>query len=393
MNFGIDTWILILLSALGVFAAFYFPIRTIIKERKEENSATSKKQQGKKEDLWLKKKAFYWIIFSIMSVLIGDLVLHLYRDKQPLIVFAGGGSVRNYLMEPKNYDIDVREYPNSINIALASGSSWRVLAEEYQFRKIKNPKLNKFTTICLSADTMSGMFYSEYMSNLDNTIIASVYLGDDNLVTYISKGILENWNMLGNRTIPPKTLAQIIDTIIETKQEILINNKRVRVFTTTKTSGTLEAYKKCLSNYINLEKMIDSAKVSFFYDNMDPKTIDTYTLNRDEKTYYREFIILGSQYYYVKGKGESLNLIDSNKFIPKKMYLYFLAQGDDNQHKYKIDSRILKFLNMLDVKSKKNNINMRKSEHSKWDGILKNGIIDYDKANSDSRYPNMIQIN
>ena len=205
MGIGLDTWILIVLTALSVFAAFYFPIRTI------RNAQDLPNKQKNQTSLLLKKKTFFGVVFFLILLLLGDLGWHLYRGKEPLVVFAGGGSVRNYLLE--NYFLDVREQPNSINIALASGSSWRVLSEEYQLRK-KDGKMHKFITICLSAGEMSEKFYSEYLSNMENTIVAAVYLGDDNLVTYMSKDMLANWRMLHADTISTKVLANKIQNIM-----------------------------------------------------------------------------------------------------------------------------------------------------------------------------------
>lgn len=269
---------------------------------------------------------------------------------------------------------------------MASGSAWRVLAEEYQFRKIEDRKLNKFTTICLSADSISDSFYSEFVENLEGYIIAQVYLGKDYLFTYISDSLKEYWKI--GDAITQDVLGQKIQEIINT-QIVIIGNKpkKVSVFTTNKTSGTLESYKKCLSNYIHLEEMIDSAKVSIFYDNMKANDISTYTIG-NKHNIFREFVILGSQYYTVKGKGKPIGLMDSNsQYIYKEMYLYFLAKETSNDNEYKIDKRIVKFLKKLE----KHN-NSIKSAQPKWDEIMKNGIIYYDKS-THSRYPNIIRIN
>lgn len=55
MNFGIDTWILIVLTAICAFAAVYFPI-------KHDKGRTP---QRKSMNLPLKKKTFYWIVSII----------------------------------------------------------------------------------------------------------------------------------------------------------------------------------------------------------------------------------------------------------------------------------------------------------------------------------------
>lgn len=382
MSIGLDTWILIVLTALSVFAAFYFPIRTMRSTQTLQNN-----EQKSQPSLLLKKKTFFWVISFITILLLGDWGWHLYRDKEPIVVFAGGGSVRNYLKQ--NYSLDVREQHHSINIALASGSSWRVLSEEYQLRK-KDRKMNKFITICLSAGEISEKFYSEYLSNMENTIVAAVYLGDDNLVTYISKDMLANWKMLHSDTISSKVLANKIQDLIVSNQQVRINKefKKVRIFSTNKTSGTLETYKKKLSKYIDLDKMIDSTIVSIFYDDMEPENINKYSVNNT--SYNREFIILGSQYYMVSELSEDLyeplEVVDSiGESIPKPMYMYFLAKKV-NPNQYEINKSVLRFLKKIDESG-----SLPKSKQSNWDKIMKSGIIEYNMSNSP--YINIKQIN
>lgn len=378
------------------------------------------------------KSSYYLIMSVIILLLAGVLVWQLVQNTKPVLVFAGGGSVRSFLNE--EYHVDIRKQRNSINIAMASGSAWRVLAEEYQFNKTKNRKLNRFTTICLSAGEITDEFYSEYFSKLDdNTIVAKVFLGDDALVTYVSPGLLAEWNMLGAETISSEALVQRIQEKI-TNPVVMVGNesRKARVFTTNKTSGTLEAYKQCFQDlkkdpdsllldeskkvfnaigfhdtiktlksirdsiikrdFINLEMMIDDNLVSVFYDNMDPDKIDT---DPNDSNIQQEFIILGSQYYNVKDnegkdKGKSLYLLNSKgEKIYKKLYLYFIADdGFGNQ--YKIKRSVLKFLKKLE----QNNDTLFKSEQLKWEKeIKKKRIIKYDPKNDyDKSRPNQRRV-
>ena len=311
------------------------------------------------------------------------------QDTVPLLVFAGGGSVRNYLQEV--YSLDVRKQLHSINIAIASGSAWRVLSEEYHLDNDKkdNDSVNKFITICLSAGEMSKEFYDEYMSNIDNTIIVAVKLGTDNLVAYFSKGLASKWE-LNDGTISSKELAQRIQEIIALNQEIVINDelKKVRIFTTNKTSGTLELYKKSLQKYIKLEELMDSNYLSIYYDNMDPNKVNISTSN-DDKSYNREFIILGSQYYRVNDLSEKLysklNLLNNDKKIQKPMYIYFLAKKV-NSNQFKINESVLEFLRKLG-----NHKEFPKGDSLRWNRIMESGIVFYDMSNSP--YIKMEQIN
>ena len=188
------------------------------------------------------------------------------RDTTPLLIFAGGGSVRNFLH--LQFDsLDVRRYPHSINIGLASGSSWRLLSEEYQSIDLDIPTENKFITICLSASKMSDTFYKEHISSTENVSIAEVFLGYDTLSVGISVDLLNMMGMTDDTAISSKALDALITKIL--------NEKNARIFTTNKTSGTLNAYINCLADInskLDLEGLIDNENNKektcyIFYDN------------------------------------------------------------------------------------------------------------------------------
>jgi hypothetical protein len=410
MNFSTDTWILIALNASGVFAAYYFPIRKIQKEKNNEKSDSF---------VYLKKKTIFWIVSVLSIVLVGDLGWYLHKSKEPLLVFAGGGSVRNFLLESPEYKnekngegIDVRKGRNSINIAMASESAWRVLAEEYHNEKIckKDHNLKRFITICLSAGKMSPEFefYKEYIKPLeDDVIVPEVYLGEDPLIVYISDNISKEWKKEHIDTIHLKTLASKLQMVIEGKDDFA-------VFTTNKMSGTLEKYKMSFQelfhqqnskmlqdsiailqldsikdskqieriqnsiekrSFVDLEKMLNAQQAYIYYDKTNPDCIYSCYGKRDDKP---PFIILGSSYYYVENvknpDGQNLKEIyvldDKGNKICKPMYLYFLANKvADNDNSYKVEERVIKFLKMIE-----NNIDFKTDD---WNNMMENGTINH----------------
>lgn len=308
---------------------------------------------------------------------------------EPQLVFAGGGSVRNYLMQSPEFidqktgkGIEVGIETNTICIPMASGSAWRVLAEEYHL--IDDDSLKKFTTICLSADEMSEEFYTEYISNLKDAIVIKLHLGEDPLVAYISKTVLEEWDI--------DTNFILLDTLASKLQRIIEGKEKTYVYTTNIMSGTLEQYKKSFKNSKSVQrlrsKMIDSIANKLHVDTIQDTLMKSLLKNsietrnffdlekmieeRQARPYYYKtnidsinapFIILGSKYYCIKGlKGSSFNfrelpvvdIIDSinNKktTISKPMNLYFLAykkESDDNEYEVK-DHRIIEFLKELE---------------------------------------------
>lgn len=318
-------------AVMAICAVINIIILLYRKEKKEDNNHSNVRKRepkkGKKEGAIPKNERktrpeFYIILASLFLIIAlsimqlvnnnkssnnnkthpspgGDSVcMDTKQSKDTLLVFAGGGSVRNYLH--KKFGIDVRTQLHSINLAIASGSAWRVLAEEYQFRQLKdNDSLNRFTTICLSAGKMFKEFYDEYMCNMEGTIVAEVYLGDDNLVAYISNDLANDWNIpisdskKKRNEIPLDVLAQKLNKyLIESNQEARASINKISIFTTNKLSGTLEAYKNCFNDlkkcqdslkrdYINLEEMIENKQVYIYYDNMMAEQIINKVENGD----------------------------------------------------------------------------------------------------------------
>jgi len=331
------------------------------------------------------------------------------QDTTPLLVFAGGGSVRNYLLELDSTILDIN---NSINIAMASGSAWRVLSEEYH----NSGRFNEFNTICLSATKIdtSGNFYKEYISYLDNVIVVEVYLGEDPLVAYVSDSLMKYWGWNKNKDyILLDTLAQRLQMIVEK------NEKNISIFSTNKTSGTLEQYKKSFQelkdkqdsmmlqdsieqlnsnthrdtgdtlierikksietrSFVNLEKMIDDGRALTYYDKTPSNSIYTRygSGNSSNSKSYDHFIILGSKYYKVENLNDDnitkLNIINNqNTKIQKSMYLYFLATSNTKDC-YLVKDNIIEFLKKIEEKIKNKN--------KVWDTLKHNKIIKFDSS-------------
>lgn len=425
---------------------------TIINQVKKKEDINPKPEKGKEEGAIPKNerkiRPEFWFILAFLIIILflsimqlvnnnkssnnnktypssrGDSVcMDTKQNKEPLLVFAGGGSVKNYLLE---LDPKILEIENSINIAMASGSAWRVLPEEYH----KSGRFNEFNTICLSAKKIeaSGNFYKEYISYLKNAIVAEVYLGEDPLVAYISDSLMKywGWKYEDSDSILLDTLAQRLQKIVEN------NENNISIFSTNKTSGTLEQYKKSFQelqdkkyfheqdymmlddsikklnldkdkdtilikriknsiktrSFVNLEKMIDDGRALTYYD----KTPSNCIYNRyqqenslnTEKDAYKKFIILGSKYYNVKefdgsdkkkGRITKLYIInDQRNPILKPMFLYFLAYKDTNTQDrdvYKVEKIIIEFLKKIERK-----IEIKNKED--WNKMMDSTIIEYD---------------
>ena len=337
------------------------------------------------------------------------------KKTEPQLVFAGGGSVRNYLMQSPNFKdektgmgIEVGIDTNTISIPMASGSAWRVLAEEYHLKDDDN--LKKFTTICLSADEMSEEFYTEYISSLKDAIVIKVDLGEDPLVAYISETVREEYK-IDTTFIRLDRLALILQRIIDGKEKI-------NVYTTNIMSGTLEQYKKSFKNSNSVQglgsKMIDSIAKELHIDTIQDTLMKSLLMNsietrnffdlekmieeRQARPYYDKtnidsinapFIILGSKYYCIEGlEGSSfkysklpvVDIIDSiETTISKPMNLYFLAykkKNGANEYEYEVkDHRIIDFLTELE--SRYPDIVTNPDDRKVWTNMMKTNTIEH----------------
>lgn len=400
---------------IGALQLFYGARTFYLAKRKQENHLSEKPKK--------------LILLSVTIMLLASvLICQLVQNTKPVLVFAGGGSVRKFLQE--EYKVDVRKQGNSINIAMASGSAWRVLAEEYHnknnYKKKDNSK--KFITICLSAGRIPQEFYNEFISSRlpdnttarkwDDAIIAEVYLGEDNLVAYLSNSLKKRWNLEEAKTIRLDTLAEKLQRIIEGKDNFA-------VFTTNKMSGTLEQYKKSFKDsknvqdlkkllvsrmlddsiaklhidtiqdpimksfvitrihnsiekrsFVNLEKMLDDQQAFTYYEKT--KTENIYSCY---STISRPFILLGSKYYFVNGLTESnsgLDIVeifnDNKQKINKPMYLYFLAYQTGSDPVYEVDGSIIKFLKKIE---KGKLFKIDGSKRDEWEKMMDDKIIEH----------------
>ena len=78
-----------------------------------------------------------WTVLSLLPLLLVALLLLGYFalnavEREPLVIFAGGGSVKNFIEEKKDVKIDKETFPNSVYINLPSGYVPTLLKEEIE---------------------------------------------------------------------------------------------------------------------------------------------------------------------------------------------------------------------------------------------------------------------
>lgn len=269
----------------------------------------------------------------------------------PSILFVGGGSVVNYIKEITG--VDIRTYENSIFASMPSGNAYSQIAEEYnRFINSKTTPRLPFRTIILSADKVLDLKKMLSTCRRDvfenNASIVECYLGDDSLVVWISneffdKNSLDNDVQNGNPVIHVNSLKKLLQG-------------SVRVFATSKPSGTRHAYNKYLNNNeeIDISEPIGNTIITF-------NEADDIKNFSDEKK-NTPYIILCSTHYYPKHINDDmvkkylLVTGKDNELTPatKKYCLYFVVFKEEN---YKIAKPIYDFIKLLSKKNPKIKLN------------------------------------
>jgi len=282
------------------------------------------------------------LLYSIIGLLVILTVFLFWRlsTTSVRLIFAGGGSVKNFLEVEKN--LDVVAYPHSIYVNMASGNAWSLLAEEANREQEYGENLRKsFSTICLSADNIdSSSFFNEKTKLLFKYYkIFKYYLGEDPLVVYVSR------NFIGERWTTDNTTI-CVDSLRSLVKEALTKTESVRLFTTSKSSGTLRLYQSCFSpkDTINLEQLLDKGSTFMFYQ----KSSENFFKTLSDAENIGSFIVLGSKYYYPQElEGEDMLRLcvrRGNNTISKPMNLYFIGRKNENDTYCTIKKSIIRFL-------------------------------------------------
>lgn len=307
------------------------------------NNTYQKKELTSSKHLRCLKIGLYAL--SMACVTLGILLFINTLSSKKLVIFAGGGSVATFIQETTKNHVDISSYPNSIYMNLASGSSWALLSEEANRYMDDNEAGNKhaFISICLSADKIDSTFINEKTRHIfTKARIVEYHLGNDPLTLYVNTELCNKWGLTKSDTIMTKQQLAVH------LRDIMLTPSEARIFTTSKTSGTLRIYQSLFSeeDSINLEDMLDKQKSFLFYKNSSSDYINC--LDDQNKLPY---IILGSKSYYVTKLEDSFQKIlisDEHGFAAKPMYVYFIAYKRD-EHYCEIRQPIIQFLKEIDA--------------------------------------------
>lgn len=291
-------------------------------------------------------KAIIAVLSGIIIVLAGLLCWRMFRTER-ILIFAGGGSVKNYINDSRG--VDIFDYPNSVYCHLASGTAWALLIEEANRSQENKSELERFTSVCLSADDIdSTSFINEKTRGIfKKSRIVRYNIGSDTLAVYIHTDIVKKIKYLsGTETIPVDSLRSLVKYALSMPQDI-------RIFTTSKTSGTLRLFQSCFepSDSINLNNLLDNEQTFLFYKDSEA----TYINSLDIPNQIKPYIILCSRHYFPETLESASNrqftklyVYRGEKAVIKPMNLYFLAFYDNEERDcFRIRKQVFKFLEAI----------------------------------------------
>lgn len=284
----------------------------------------------------VKKWILRILLFSLL-LLVGFLVFSKCQKDRPIIMFAGGGSVAQFIKQ--NYHQDVQNIPNSVYARMPSSHAWTLLVEDI----ITPPSSEddgahrKFYPICLSAEAIPDTFFTNQCDKklLDSRPVASYYLGEDNLVLYVEANYAKEMGWKNREgTIEVIDLVRMLRNIDKTKD--------VKFFSTSIGSGTQDLYQKLISyvdqrdqnNQKDKKDKNDQNDVLSIKDMMDNGKVTKYT-ELSLKTNDSAYVVMGSKYYFVVDTTNlnyhRLTLTLDDQVVSKGIYLYFnTSKGGDN---------------------------------------------------------------
>ena len=284
-------------------------------------------------------------------VLVVLLILGYYAlnavERGPLVIFAGGGSVKNFIEVEKKVNINKETFPNSVYINLPSGYVPTFLKEE--IIRFQNEEYNNhsFLYICLSAECLSAEEIDNIENKSNNARVFGGSIGIDPLVVYFYKSSHINKN---NGPITIKELYTLIKQCEECK---------IKVYTTSKESGTYHAFENAFENAFKSKDKEDSITI-----------IRNAELFFEDSNISEPSIFLSSKYYPPK-KFDSLIYIKTES---KPLYVYFVAYKKDGI--FMPNPQILEFLNL---------IHHCAISTEKWeDWVQKQGSVKYKPVNINS---------
>lgn len=201
-----------------------------------------------------------WLLAAVL-IIIGTVysIVGYKHSREPLLLFAGGGSVANYISDGLKVKLDSLD--NAVCLRMGSTLSWSILAEEVN-RTDESKKSNRYLPIVMSAAKANERIFTDVCpkNELVRYIAIMEYkLGKDSLAVYIDSAwfnsIKHRIDLTHRGNLSKKGFSTLFQIALETGN----------VFATSPGSGTRRHYREFLPE--DLQDSIYSKRINLFHEN------------------------------------------------------------------------------------------------------------------------------
>ena len=314
---------------------------------------------------WAAAKGMGWKVaaglLATALLVLGVMCYFGHRDKQPILLIAGGGSAKNYIEQYRGVKVD--HYPSSYYVHMPSGNSWLLITEEV----ISPQKEPRYYPVCISASRAKEEDFLKITSDekfLKSGSVIEAYLGEDTLSVCL-KNVPEVTGKLDAKCLREKEIS------VQELGNLMKDVDSLNVFATSPNSGTRTAYEKLLS--IADVPMAEMNLLQFSEDT------DFASINIENKPY----MLLGSRCYKMRelnrlvANGDVVELIVYNEvdgrrqYSTKPIYFYFMAYEPTASNELTVPKQTLRLLEDLGV-AVSDKVKDGKLKRSSQDSIILN---------------------
>lgn len=311
------------------YDSFYEKLLTFLKS---SSSKPSHLKSSSAESSRFEKSKIWKITTALLALaLIGGVIFFYsftHRPKEPVLLFAGGGSVKGYILD----SINENALDNGTYMPMASTTAWPLVAEElsvggYEDYDEQNPR--PYYLVLFSAEKVDANqlmpedSQKEFLRRIG--YLVEIQIGEIPLqVAYQNVPELDSL-FKQNKMISVYELKNIL------------SNPTYNIYATTQgTSATWRRYNNIL------ESKLDSLQNVKFFEKKDDLT-----------SFTDSYIILESSTYFAENiRTPRLNICDSDhQIVTCPLYIYFIAYKTkgNNNFVYVVPEKVRSFLSIIGI--------------------------------------------
>ena len=318
-----------------------FSINDLINPKNESDNRIRKRIHCFKNEIpWFrfsyKRCKKYSLCFAILLPLSIVMVYMLYQYSREKVIFAGGGTVKQYLHDSLKIDVDDFQL-GSEYIHLPSTTAWQLLWDD-----INEDQPRQYCPIILSTNKI----------DIKGANIEGFIKKDKRIAEYLIDSI----------PLKVQIIDQTRDTVdatisLDSLRKKLMDINKYEIWTTSKESGTYHGYKKLLNDSVsnfNLDTIVKQSG-----------GMKVFTPDRCEGVSSKKIkILLANENYCYKYANKSYTILDTTRRT--RLYLYAYTIASKNNDHIEILPRAQKFFSRIGCDATKEQVLIDTMVVYKW---------------------------